>query len=259
MRSIASLNLELGLLSIPLKVCSLGDGKGLSFNLTCPDCKEQIQQKRVCPKCKKEIAYGDLARSIKIGDQRFMIGQDLIDNLKNSEKSIELIGVVTDEQIEKEGYGKEFSMITKKNYGLLPKESFEKQYCFLHSLLNLSGKKLLVKFSIRQKSHLGLVKTFGKHLFISELIYPEYYNKMPDYNNIEMNKEELKLGLQLLNQFTSKNVVEVKDTYAEKVGQYISGDLKIPVEKKVEKTSDMLQLLNASLVKDMKKEVVKKV
>lgn len=259
MRSIATLNLELGLMSIPLKVVSLGSGSGISFNLTCKTHKKPIKMKRFCEDCGKEIPYNELGRSIKIGDKRYMIEDEFYDVLKDVDKKIEVLDVVSSEELEELGFGVDLSLITEKHYGILPKESFEKQYCLLQNLLNLSGKKLLVRYALRTKSHLGLMKVFGKHLYLAQLVYPEYSRKLPDYDMKELNKQELKLGVQLLEKLEKdKPITEYKDQYKEKVQNYITGDLKIEKKQAKQKTQDMVELLNASLQEEVKKDIGEK-
>ena len=169
--------------------------------------------------------------------------------MKEADKDVQVLKVIDNDSIESLGYGKDFEMIVQKHYGLMPTEKFEKQYCLLHNLLVLSGKKLLVRFALRQKSHLGIVKTFGKHLVLAQLIYPQYFRKLEEYKEIEIKKEETQLGMKLLNQIGDDKlkITDVTDDYTDTIMKYIQGDIPLPQERKVEKTEDMLALLNASL------------
>jgi len=250
-KALASLTLNLGLIPIPLKLFSFGDGKGLSFNNTCPNCKEAISQKRICPKCNQEIPYDQLAKSLKIGKDRIMVDKGFLESLKQADSEMKVLKVMDSESLKESKYGFELSLITEKHYGLMGKEGFDKQYWLLHSILNLSGSKLLVSYVMRNKAHLGLVKPFGKSLVLAQLIYPEYFRGLPELKEVAIKKEESQLGIQLLESIKKSNNTEIeaiKDVYAEQVMGYLSGEIAIPTgRRKEEKGGDMLALLNASL------------
>src|ERR1700722_6143128 len=71
-RAIWSGAINFGLVTIPVKLYSATENKGISFHQIHNKCKTRIQEKRWCPKCKKFIDWDEIEKGFEYAKGKFV-------------------------------------------------------------------------------------------------------------------------------------------------------------------------------------------
>ncbi len=73
-RSIASLTLSFGLVSIPIKVYSATESKSsVNFNLLHKDCGTRLKQRYICPTHQKVVERSDMVKGYEFEKEKYVI------------------------------------------------------------------------------------------------------------------------------------------------------------------------------------------
>ncbi len=235
MRSIATINLEVGMLSLPMSISTFADYNGIALSNVCPH-GHDIHMKRWCEDCQKEIPFNELKSAFKISkDQKIVFGKELIEVLKEKQdKSSKVLKVFRQQNTSNIKY------LVDKVYYLTPKEKFEKGYFILLSALQNSGNTLLIDFAIRNRKHIGLIEPFGQYLIIFQLLYADQIRQPTALKPIAVSESDTKNAQYLLESILEEtknvNIAEIKDTYKDELFEAItSGKTDVPkIEKKEE-------------------------
>lgn len=251
---IGTLNLQVGLTSIPLGIYNFISKNELSFKQLCPKCLTPIQYKRVCPKCDKEIDFHDLKSGFQIGKNNIVV----IDKEKLKMDTSTKVLAVIDRNSEPE-------YITSNFYLLLPIEKSEKQYFLLLDILLKKNKELIIEYGLRKKIHLAVLKPYNiagfDYLTLKGVVYSDSIRQIPKLEKlVEISKEEMDLGLKLFqaieNSIENIKYENIKDKRKEKLLEMIkSGNKKVVSE--VKKFSSLQEELAKSLKELKKKKKVK--
>lgn len=247
MKTISKLNLEIGMVNIPVRVMSFADYSGITFKNVCPYCQSNIQYKRVCPRCNKEIPYDKIEKAFQVSkDKKIIVDKQLIKQLQENTET-ELLKIVND--IEDEG----FELMTEKHYLLMPNKDIPKQYFFLRDLLKTTKKRLLIRYVIRNKEHLGLVKPYNRVLILKQMIYPEQIRKPEEMNEIKIEEKTLELGKELLKNISNTTkelkINQIQNNYKKKLLEYILENKPLKIKHKEDKENDLDKLLEKSIKK----------
>lgn len=259
MRTIGSINLNLGLVNIPLKINSFLDYKGVSFCSLCPKCNKPINQVKICKndKCEnytKEIPYNQLISGYYLGkDMGYkVIDKSMFDNFSNFQTRI--VAIVDNNSCP--------NFLISKTYILTPPKEITKPYFLLKEILNTAHKELVIEYMFRKSIHLGLIKPIsfeGKSmLMLYNILYSDKIKNIEKPKEEEIKEEELKLGLTLLDTIIANmnkiNFMDLKDRRKEMVNNLLNGKAIEVVKPIVEDTHSLIDTLKSSLEQEQKKE-----
>jgi len=236
MKSIGTLNLEFGMLTLPMSISTFANYNDISFSNVCPK-EHDIKTKRWCDVCNKEIPYTELKKAFKISkDKKIVFDAGLIEAIKNNQdKSCKVLKVFEQPQTYKMKY------LIDKVYYLTPKEKFEKGYFILKEALKHNGNSLLIDFMIRSRKHLGLIEPFGDYLILFQLIYAEQIKTPTPLKKIEVSEKDVENASILLESIyedtKNLNLKDIKDTYKKELFEAILSKKKVKIEKKQEEDS----------------------
>jgi DNA end-binding protein Ku len=196
-RSIASLTLSFGLVSIPVKLYSAtSPSAGVSFNLLHKDCGSRLKQQYVCQKEGVVVERADMVKGYEFTKDQYVIFTP--DELKQLEEqgthSIDIMAFVPTASIDPIYYD--------KAYYLAPDKGGARPYALLSEGMRQTGRCALARWASRGKQHIVQVRATDDGLILQQLLYAEEVRGMSELEieKAEVKQAELELALQLINQ-----------------------------------------------------------
>jgi DNA end-binding protein Ku len=197
------------------------------------------------------VPWDDIVKGYEYRDGDYVVlTQKDLDKLDTEKtETIDIQHFVTEDEIDVRYF--------EHPYYLEPVKGGDKAYALLHAALEESGKLALVRFVLRQREHLGVIKPVGKALVLNQMRFPTDLREATDLTFPKsdiINKDEIKVALKLISQETSHFIPEdYHDTYTDELENMIEAKAKgkktRKVSKKITDTSskDLMAALKASL------------
>ena len=195
-RSIATLSLSFGLVSIPVKVFSATETSGsVSFNLL-HNCGSRLKQQYVCLKEGVVVERADMIKGYEFDKDRYVTFTPA--ELKALEESarhtIDIISFIPLAAVDPIYYD--------KAYYLAPDKRGAKPYRLLMEAMRESGRCALAKWAWKGKQYVVQVRPGEDGLILQQLLYAAEVRSMKelDIEKADVSKPELQLALQLIDQ-----------------------------------------------------------
>src|SRR6201988_5353468 len=257
-RSIASLTVSFGLVSIPVKLFSATEAsKAISFNMLHKACGSRLKQQYLCVKEEIPVAREDIVKGYEFAKDQYVIFSP--EELKAMEEAgthmAEITEFVPIESID--------PVYFDKTYYLAPDKGANKHYALLVEALKQAGRAGVGRWAARGKGYLVILRPIGDVLAMQQLHYGAEGRRASEVEvpKSEVKPAELKLAQQLIDQQTAPKFEPEahKDELHER--------LMAAIEKKVEgqeisvaepapegdgKVIDLMEALRASLEKSGK-------
>ena len=257
-RSIASLTISFGMVSIPVKLYSATEAsRAMSFNLLHKACGSRLRQQYFCVKEDVQVAREDMAKGYEFAkDQYVMFTPEEL-------KALEEAGTQTAEITEFVPAKAVDPVFFDKAYYLGPDKGGAKPYALLARALKESGRCALGRYAARGKQYIVMIRPLDtglvEGLVMQQLLYAGEVRSINDVDipKTEVKPAELKLAQQLIEQQTSEKFdpaaytdevrARIEAAIQKKVeGQEITMAEAPPQEAKV---IDLMEALKASLEK----------
>ena len=257
-RSIASLTISFGLVSIPVKLYSATEtSRAISFNLLHKACGSRLRQQYFCIKEDVPVAREDMAKGYEFAkDQYVMFTPEEL-------KALEEAGTQTADITEFVPAKTIDPVFFDKAYYLGPDKGGAKPYALLARALKESGRCALGRWAARGKQYIVMIRPvddgFVEGLVMQQLLYSGEVRSMKDIDipKTDVRDAELKLAQQLIEQ----QAVDKFDPTAYK--DEVRERIEAAVQKKVEgqeitmaeapeqgaQVIDLMEALRASLEK----------
>ena len=257
-RSIASLTISFGLVSIPVKLFSATEtSKAISFNLLHKACGSRLKQQYFCVKEEVPVAREDMVKGYEFSKDQYVIftPEEL--------KALEETGTHTAEILEFVPIESVDPLFFDKAYFLAPDKGGAKPYALLARALRESKRCALGRWAARGKQYIVMIRpaeggeTSG--LVMQQLLYATEVRSIKDIEipKTEVKDAELKLAQQLIEQQASDSFNPA--AYTDEVRARVEA----AVQKKVEgqeitmadapepgaQVIDLMEALRASLEK----------
>jgi DNA end-binding protein Ku len=253
-RSIASLTVSFGLVSIPVKLYSATEAsKAISFNLLHKACGSRLKQQYVCIKEDVPVARDDMVKGYEFAKDQYVIFTP--EELKAMEETGTHMAEIT-EFVPLEAID---PVYFDKPYYLAPDKGGAKPYALLASALRESKRCALGRWAARGKQYIVMIRPVEDGLVMQQLLYAGEVRTMKELEipKTEVKPAELKLAQQLIEAQASETFDP--SLYTDEVATRIQA----AVEKKVEgqeitlaeapeggaQVIDLMQALRASLEK----------
>ena len=198
-RSIASLSLSFGLVSIPVKVFSATETSGsVSFNLL-HNCGSRVRQQYLCIKENVPVERADMVKGYEFEKDRYVMFKP--EELKALEESarhtVDIISFIPISAVDPIYYD--------KAYYLAPDKRGAKSYGLLLEAMRESGRCALARWVWKGKQYVVQVRAGEGGLILQQLLYADEVRSMKDLDieTAEIQKPELQLALQLINQISA--------------------------------------------------------
>jgi DNA end-binding protein Ku len=214
-RSIASLTLSFGLVSIPVKLYSATESSAsVRFNMLAKD-GSRLKQQYVSEKDGKVVERADMIKGYEFEKDRFVLFTP--DELKALDEpashAIEIVAFVPEKSVDPIYYDKAYFMAPDKRGG--------KPYALLAAAMRKSGRCALARWSWKAKQYVVQVRVAEDGLVLQQLLYAEEVRSLKDLDieKVDVSGAELTLALQLIEQISQESYdpAEFKDEEKKRV------------------------------------------
>jgi len=224
-RSIASLTVSFGLVSIPVKLYSATESShAISFNLLHKGCGSRLKQQYFCAKEDVAVAREDMVKGYEFAkDQYVMFSPEELKALEETgTHSAEISEFVPIESID--------PLFFDKAYYLAPDKGGAKPYALFARALRDSRRCAIGRWAARGKQYIVMIRPVAEGLVMQQLLYAGEVRSIKeiDIPQGEVKEAELKLAQQLIEQQASETFDPA--TYVDEV----RGRIEAAVQKKVE-------------------------
>jgi DNA end-binding protein Ku len=228
-RSIASLTVSFGLVSIPVKLFSATEAsRAISFNLLHKSCGSRLKQQYLCAKEEIPVAREDMVKGYEFAKDQYVMFTP--EELKAMEEagtgSADITEFVPIDSID--------PIFFDKSYYLAPDKGGAKPYALLAKALRESDRCAIGRWAARGKQYIVMIRPIenadGYGLIMQQLLYAAEVRSMKEIEipKTEVKDAELKLAQQLIEQ-------QASDTFDP--GAYqdeVRARIEAAVQKKVE-------------------------
>lgn len=255
-RSIASLTLAFGLVSIPVRLYSATESAAsVKFNLLAKD-GSRVKQQYVSEKDQSVVSRADMVKGYEVEKDRFVLFSP--EELKNLEEGsshvIEIVSFVPEKSVDPRYYDKAYLLAPDKRGG--------KPYALLMEALRSTGKSALARWSWKAKQYVVQVRPTDDGLVLQQLLYADEVRSFKELNiePVEVGQQELQLALQLIDQISEPayDPTQFKDNEKQRVldaidrkiaGQEVVASVHSEDEPVGGQVIDLMAALQASLGK----------
>src|SRR5918996_2280223 len=203
-RSIASLTISFGMVSIPVKLYSATEAsRAMSFNLLHKACGSRLRQQYLCVKEDVPVSREDMAKGYEFAkDQYVMFTPEELKALEEAgTQSADITEFVPATAID--------PVFFDKAYYLGPDKGGAKPYALLARALKESGRCALGRWAARGKQYIVMIRPVDtglvEGLVMQQLLYAVEVRSINDVDipKTEVRPQELKLAQQLIEQQAS--------------------------------------------------------
>jgi DNA end-binding protein Ku len=258
-RSIATLTISFGMVSIPVKLYSATEAsRAMSFNLLHKACGSRLKQQYFCVKEEVPVAREDMAKGYEFAkDQYVMFSPEEL-------KALEEAGTHSADITEFVPLKSVDPVYFDKAYYLGPDKGGAKPYALLARALKETGRCAIGRWAARGKQYIVMIRPIDtglvEGLVMQQLLYAAEVRSMNDVDiaKTEVKPAELKLAQQLIEQQSSEKFDPAAYT------DEVRGRIEAAIQKKVEgqeitmaeaapeqgaQVIDLMEALRASLEK----------
>ncbi|SAK84089.1 DNA end-binding protein Ku [Caballeronia pedi] len=197
-RSIASLSLSFGLVSIPVKLYSATESASdVRFNLLAPD-GARVKQQYVSDSTGEVVERSSMKKGYEFEKGRYVVftGDELKALEEGASHVVEIVSFVPEKSVDPIFYDKAYFIAPDKRGG--------KPYSLLQQALSQSGRCALAKWSYKGKTRIVQVRPAEDGMVFQQLLFADEVRSLKDLNieNAPVSAAELKLALQIIEQGT---------------------------------------------------------
>ncbi len=197
-RSIASLTLGFGLVSIPVKLYSATESAAaVRFNMLTKE-GGRVKQQYVSEKDQQVVPRAEMVKGYEFEKDRFVLfaPEELKALEDSSSHTIDILSFIPTESVDPLYYDKAYFLAPDKRGG--------KPYALLAEAMRKSGKCALAKWAWKAKEYVVQVRASEDGLVLQQLLYANEVRSMKDLDieKVTVSGSELQLALQLIDQIT---------------------------------------------------------
>ena len=254
-RSIASLSLSFGLVSIPVKLYSATESSGaVKFNLLAKD-GSRLKQQYVSEKDQAVVQRSEMVKGYEFEKDRFVLftPEELKALEESSSSTIEIMSFIPEKSVDPLFYDKAYLLAPDKRGG--------KPYGLLAEAMRQSGRCALAKWNWKAKQYVVQVRPAEGGLVLQQLLYAEEVRSLKDLDieRVEVSQGELQLALQLIDQISTDSydptqyIDEEKKRILAAIDEKIAGKQVVAAAHEeapgTAQVIDLMEALRASLAK----------
>jgi len=264
-RSIASLSLSFGLVSIPVRLYSATESaSSVKFNLLAKD-GSRLKQQYISQTDQAVVERADMVKGYEFEKDHFVLftSEELKALEESSRPTIDIVAFIPEKSIDPIYYD--------KAYLLAPDTRGGKPYALLAEAMRSSGRCALAKWAWKSKQYVVQVRPAQDGLVLQQLFYADEVRSLKDLaiEEATVTAAELQLALQIIDQISEaaydpgKYEDEEKKRVLAAIEEKISGKEVVASAQNEEpgtgQVIDLMEALKASLGKTVKptKELAK--
>jgi DNA end-binding protein Ku len=254
-RSIASLTLGFGLVSIPVKLYSATESSAsVRFNMLTKD-GARVRQQYISEKDGKVVERAEMVKGYEFEKDKFVLFEpsELKALEEGSSHVVEIVAFVPEKSIDPIYYDKAYMLAPDKRGG--------KPYGLLAEAMRKSGRCALARWSWKTKRYVVQVRPAEDGLMLQQLFFADEVRSLKDLDieKVDVTQPELDLAMQLIDQIAADSYDphaykdEEKVRVLEAIDRKIAGQ-QIVAHEEVETPAtgqviDLMEALRASLGK----------
>lgn len=197
-RSIASLTLSFGLVSIPVKLYSATEtASAVKFNLLAKD-GSRLKQQYVSEKDQTVVPRAEMVKGYEFEKDRFVLfsAEELKALEEASSPTIDIMAFIPEKSVDPLYYDKAYLIAPDKRGG--------KPYALLAEAMRKSGRCALAKWAWKSKQYVVQVRPVEDGLVLQQLLYADEVRSLKDLGiePVTVTAGELQLALQLIDQIS---------------------------------------------------------
>ncbi len=259
-RSLASLTIAFGMVSIPVKLYSATQAQaGVSFNLLHRDCGSRLKQQYLCAREGVVVERADMMKGYEFAKDQYVTfkPEELKELEEKGSQMVEISEFVPSESIDPIYYD--------KAYYLGPDKGGAKAYALLAEGMRQTGKTAVGRYAARGKQYIVQIRPVPGGLVMQQLLYAPEVRSISDIETQDapVRDGELALAKQLIGQISSDRFDpaayedEVKKRIEAAVEKKVAGE-EIAVSPSAPELGgqviDLMEALRASLAKSAPKK-----
>ncbi|WP_426733325.1 Ku protein [Glutamicibacter sp. 2E12] len=228
MRAIWTGSIAFGLVNVPVKAYGATEDHDIDLHQVHDKDGGRIRYERRCEVCGKKIAYKDLDKAYEDGERTIVLTDEDMDALP-AEKSreIEVVQFVPASQVD--------PLMLEKSYYLQADSQSPKAYELLRRTLQDTEKLAVVRFALRQKTRLGILRVRSKVMVLQAVMWADELRDaeaVAPEKSPRISEQELKMSAALVDQYSSDFTPhEFQDDY--------QVQLQALIEAKIEQGEDL--------------------
>lgn len=199
MRAIWKGAVTFGLVNVPVKVYSATESHDVPLNQVHNADGGRIRYQRKCEVCGEVVAYADIDRAYVDGENTIVLSDDDFKTLPSERsREIEVVEFVPSDQVD--------PVTFDKPYFLEPDSRSPKAYVLLRKTLEQTDRTAIVKFSLRQRTHLAALRVREGVLMLQTLLWADELREanFPSLSeDVKVSDRELELSATLVDSFAS--------------------------------------------------------
>ena len=208
-RSIASLSLSFGLVSIPVKIFSATESKsGVGFNLLHMGCGSRLKQQYVCIRENVVVERSEMVKGYEFEPDHYAVFEpDELKALEDEAKhTVDIVSFMPSGAID--------PIYFDKAYYLGPDKRGGKPYNLLAEAMRKTGTCALAQWTWKGKQYMVQVRATDEGLVLQQLLYADEVRSMLDLHIEKADVQPAELAL--VQQLIEQNAVEGYDPTAYK-------------------------------------------
>ena len=246
-RSIASLTVSFGLVSIPVKLFSATESsKAITFNMLHKGCGSRLKQQYLCLKEEIPVAREEMVKGYEFAKDQYVVFTP--EELKAMEEAGTHMAEITEfvplETVD--------PVYFDKAYYLAPDKGGAKPYALLAKALRESDRCALGRWAARGKQYIVMIRAADKGLVMQQLLYKDEVRSIDEVEipDTEVKDAELKLAKQLIDAQTveafdpSQYKDEVRARIEKAIEQKVEGQ-EITMTEAPESSAQVIDLMEA--------------
>jgi DNA end-binding protein Ku len=254
-RSIATLTLGFGLVSIPVKLFSATESSAnVRFNMLTKD-GQRVRQQYISEKDGKVVERAEMVKGYEFEKDKFVLfdPSELKALEEGSSHVVDIVAFVPEKSIDPIYYDKAYMLAPDKRGG--------KPYALLAEAMRKSGRCALARWSWKTKRYVVQVRPAEDGLMLQQLFFADEVRSLKDLSieKVDVTQAELDLAMQLIDQIAADGYDptaykdEEKVRVLEAIDRKIAGQ-QIVAHEEVESPAtgqviDLMEALRASLGK----------
>lgn len=198
MRAIWKGSLSFGLVNVPVKLYSATEGHDVPLHQVHEKDGGRIHYERRCEVCNEVVQFRDIDKAYEEGGTRVMLTDDDLKTLPaERDREIEVVEFVPSEQVD--------PLMFDRSYYLEPDSTSPKSYVLLRRTLEATDRMAIVRFAMRQKTHLAALRVRDDVLVLQTLLWSDEvrdaeFDKLKA--SVKISEKELALSQQLVESFS---------------------------------------------------------
>ncbi len=195
-RSLASLSLSFGLVSIPVKLYTATDSEtAVRFNLLSKE-GSRLKQQYVSEQTRQVVPRDEMVKGYEFEKDQFVIfSPDELTALEEGASHIvEIVAFVPEQGVDPIYYD--------KTYYIAPDKRGGKPYSLLRAAMAKTGQCAIAKWASKGKSHMVQIRPIDGGLVFQQLLFADEVRSIVDLHieDVAVSDAELKLAIQLIEQ-----------------------------------------------------------